>query len=81
MSDFSKIVPNQIDKAGADATKCRHHDGGDMTLVLHSKDGGDEAFLTFSADETYAMACAEEGTPKFQTVFSPPCVDLISSCR
>jgi hypothetical protein len=35
-----------------------------MMLVVQSKDGGDEAFLAFTADEIYSMACAEEGMPK-----------------
>lgn len=39
-------------------------DAGDMMLIVQSKDGGDEAFLTLSADEIYAMKYAEEGTPK-----------------
>jgi hypothetical protein len=30
-------------------------------LIVQSMDGGDEAFLAFTADELYAMACAEEG--------------------
>ncbi|KAF8962055.1 CHAT domain-containing protein [Flammula alnicola] len=40
-----------------------HHDGDGMMLIVHSKDGGDEAFLAFTADEIYTMACAEEDTP------------------
>jgi hypothetical protein len=35
-----------------------------MTLVVHSKEEGDVAFLTFCEDELYAMGCAEEGTLK-----------------
>jgi hypothetical protein len=45
-----------------------------MMLIVQSKDGGDEAFLSFSADEIYAMAYAEEGTPK--TVVCPPYMHL-----
>ncbi|KAF8808722.1 hypothetical protein BYT27DRAFT_7188682 [Phlegmacium glaucopus] len=40
-----------------------HHDAGDMTLIIHSKDGDDHAFLAFTADQIYAMTCAEEDTP------------------
>ncbi|KAF8804474.1 hypothetical protein BYT27DRAFT_7340101 [Phlegmacium glaucopus] len=43
-----------------------YHDAADVTdvsLIVHSKDGGDEAFLAFSADDIYAMVCAGEGTP------------------
>ena len=35
-----------------------------MTLVVHSKEEGDVAFLTFFEDELYAMGCAEEGMLK-----------------
>jgi hypothetical protein len=35
-----------------------------MMLVVQSKDGGDEAFLAFTADEIYAMVCAEKGRSK-----------------
>jgi hypothetical protein len=45
-----------------------------MMLIVQSKDGGDEAFLTFTADEIYAMAYAEEGTTK--TVVCPPYMRL-----
>jgi hypothetical protein len=40
-----------------------------MMLIIQSKDGGDEAFLSFSADEIYAMVYAVEGMPK--TVVCP----------
>jgi hypothetical protein len=40
-----------------------------MMLIVQSKDGGDEAFLSFSADEIYAMTYAEEGMP--MTVVCP----------
>jgi hypothetical protein len=52
----------------ANATRSSHHDAGYM-LIVQSKDGGDEAFLSFSADEIYAMTYAEEGMPK--TVVCP----------
>jgi hypothetical protein len=45
----------------ANATRSSHHDDGYMMLIVQSKDGGDEAFLLFSADEIYAMVYAEEG--------------------
>jgi hypothetical protein len=45
-----------------------------MMLIVQSKDAGDEAFLSFSADEVYAMAYAEEGTLK--TVVCPPYMHL-----
>jgi hypothetical protein len=60
-------------KAVANATSSSHHDAGYMMLIVQSKDGGDEAFHSFSADEIYGMALlayAEEGTPK--TVVCPP---------
>jgi hypothetical protein len=31
-----------------------------MMLIIQTKDGSDEAFLSFSADEIYAMVYAEE---------------------
>jgi hypothetical protein len=40
-----------------------------MMLIVQSKNGGDEAFLSFSANEIYAMAYAEEGMLK--TVVCP----------
>jgi len=43
-----------------------------MTLVVHSKEEGDVAFLTFSEDELYAMGCAEEGMLRQLFVF-PTC--------
>jgi hypothetical protein len=45
----------------ANATRSSRYDAGYMMLIIQSKDGGDEAFLSFSADEIYAMAYAEEG--------------------
>jgi hypothetical protein len=54
----------------ANATRSSHHDAGYMLLIVQSKDGGDEAFLSFSADEIYAMTYAEEGMPKTD-VFPP----------
>jgi hypothetical protein len=45
----------------ANATRSSHHDAGYMMLIVQSKNGGDEAFLSFSANEIYAMAYAEEG--------------------
>jgi hypothetical protein len=54
----------------ANATRSSHHDAGYMMVIVQSKDGGDKAFLSFSADEIYTMAYAEEGTPK--TVVCPP---------
>ena len=47
-----------------------------MMLIVQSKDGGDEAFLSFSADEIYAMMYAEEGTPK--TVVCLPFIMVLS---
>jgi hypothetical protein len=58
----------------ANTTSSSHHDGGYMMLIIQSKDGGDEAFFSFSADEIYAMAYAEEGTLK--TVVCPPYMHL-----
>ena len=55
--------------AGANETKSSHHDAGDMILTVHSKDGGDEVYLTLTADIIYAMACAGEGTPKGRLSF------------
>jgi hypothetical protein len=57
-------------KVVSNATSSSHHDAGYMMLIVQTKDGGDEAFLSFSADEIYAMAYAEEGMPK--TVVCPP---------
>ena len=45
-------------------TKPSDHDAGDMTFIVHSKDGSDEAFLTLTEDEIYTMTCAEEGMLK-----------------
>jgi hypothetical protein len=60
----------------ANATRSSHHDAGYMMLIVQSKDGGDEAFLSFSADEIYAMTYTEEGTPK--TVVYPPYIMVLS---
>ncbi|KAF8810864.1 hypothetical protein BYT27DRAFT_7253320 [Phlegmacium glaucopus] len=46
-----------------DTPKSSQHDAGDMMLIIHSKDGNDIAFLKFTANEIYAMVCAEEDTP------------------
>jgi hypothetical protein len=54
----------------ANATRSSHYDAGYMMLIVQSKDGGDEAFLSFSADEIYTMMYAEEGMP--MTVVCPP---------
>jgi hypothetical protein len=64
VSHLKKKVCYENVKATANATRSSHDDAGYMMLIVQSKDGGDEAFLTFTADEIYAMACAEEGTPK-----------------
>jgi hypothetical protein len=61
---FLKKVFNETVKAAANATRSSHDDVGYMTLVVQSKDGGDDAFLAFTPDEIYAMASAEEGMPK-----------------
>jgi hypothetical protein len=45
-----------------------------MMMIVQSKDGGDEAFLSFSADEIYAMAYADEGM--LMTVVCPPYLHL-----
>jgi hypothetical protein len=45
----------------ANATRSSHHDAGYMMLIVQSKDGGDEAFLSFSADEIYTMVYTEKG--------------------
>jgi hypothetical protein len=75
VSHFLKRVINQTVKAVANATRSSCHDAGYVMLIVQSKGGGDEAFLTFTADEIYAMACAEEGTPK--TVVCPTLHALI----
>jgi len=61
VSHFSEKVFNPIDRQAATATKSSHQDDGDITLIVHSRNGHDEAFLTVAADEIYAMACAEQG--------------------
>lgn len=60
--------------AMANATESSHQNVGDTTLVIHSKDGGSDAFLTFTKDELSAMWCTEEGKPK--TVVCPSHLDL-----
>ena len=60
---------DQTDNAGVNMTKSSDQDAGDMTLIVSSKDGSDEAFLTLTEDEIYAMTCAEEGMLK--KVFCP----------
>ncbi|KAF8810544.1 hypothetical protein BYT27DRAFT_7240700 [Phlegmacium glaucopus] len=57
------LVFDQTDKAAANTTRSSLHDAGYIMLIVQSRDGGDEAFLAFTADETYAMAYAEEDTP------------------
>jgi hypothetical protein len=54
--------------------KSSRQDVGYMMLIVQSKDGGDEAFLSFTADETYVMACAEKG--KLKTIVCLPYMDL-----
>lgn len=49
-----------------------------MILIVQSEGEGDEAFLTLTADEIYAMGCAEEGTPK--RVICPPYMRLKWLC-
>jgi hypothetical protein len=61
---FWKEFLMKLLKKVANATRSSHDDTGYMMLVVQSKDGGDEAFLAFTSDEIYAMACAEEGMPK-----------------
>jgi hypothetical protein len=61
-------------KAVANTTSSSHHDAGYMMLIVQTKDGGDEAFLSFSPDEIYAMVYAEEGTAK--TVVCQPYMHL-----
>ena len=60
---------NQTDKAGVNTTKFSDHDAGNTTLIICSKDGSDEAYLTLTEDEIYTMTCAEEGMLK--TVVHP----------
>ncbi|KAF8815812.1 hypothetical protein BYT27DRAFT_7238250 [Phlegmacium glaucopus] len=36
---------------------------GYMSVAVHSEEGGDEAFLVFTAEEIYTMACTEKETP------------------
>jgi hypothetical protein len=50
----------------ANVTRFTHREAG---LIVQSKDGDYEAFLSFSADEIYAMMNAEEGMP--MTVVCP----------
>ena len=45
-------------------TTSSDHDAGNTTLIICSKDGSDEAYLTLTEDEIYAMTCAEEGMVK-----------------
>lgn len=61
---------NQTEKATGNATKPSQNDAGDMVLIVQSRDGGDEAFLTLTADEIYAMAYADEGTPRMDSRIS-----------
>jgi hypothetical protein len=74
VSHFLKRGFDETVKAAANATRSSHHDAGYMMLIVQSKDKGDEAFLAFTDDEIYAMACAEEGMPK--TVVCLPYVRL-----
>jgi hypothetical protein len=77
---FLLRVFNETVKAVANATRSGQDDAGYMMLVVQSKDGGDEAFFSFTPDEIYAMVCAEEGMPK--TVFvCPTCAYNGSVCR
>jgi len=54
-------------------------DAGDMMLIIQSKDGGDEAFLTLPADEIHAMTYAEEGTPKTSRLSSLHALKMVVS--
>jgi len=63
VSHFSERLLNPTDRQVATAIKSSHQDDGYIKLIIHSRDGGDEAFLTLPADEIYAMACAEESKP------------------
>ena len=56
------IFRNCLDEAVANTTKSSHHNAGYMTLVVHSKDRGDDFFLTLTEGKIYAIGCAEEGT-------------------
>jgi len=86
VSHFSERFLNPTDRQVATA-KLSHQDDGYIKLIIHSRDGDDEAFLTLPADEIYAMACAEEGEPE-RVDFSPSymclkwqsatCVDIVA---
>ncbi|KAF8811437.1 hypothetical protein BYT27DRAFT_7134005 [Phlegmacium glaucopus] len=65
---LTKISPTKW-KAIENIDLFSRHDAGYMVLIVQSKDGGDEAFLAFTVDEIYTMACAEEDTPA-EHVFS-----------
>lgn len=49
---------------GNHSTKNSRHDAGVMTVFVQSKDGGDEALLTITTDELYAMVLTDQGMPK-----------------
>jgi hypothetical protein len=53
----------------AKATEFSDHNASNTTLLIHFKDRGDNASLTFTKEELYAMWCIEEGMSK--TVTSP----------
>jgi hypothetical protein len=61
----------------ANATRSSIHDAGYMMLIVQSKNGGDEAFLSFNADEIDAMTYVEEGMTK--TVVCPPYTYMVLS--
>ena len=75
---FSEKVLNPTDRQAATATKSSHQDDGDVTLIVHYRNGDDEAFLTFTADEIYAMACAEQGKPKIVIFLAYMCLKWLS---
>ena len=78
MSHFSERFLNTTDRPAATATKSSHRDDGYMILIVHSRDGDDEAFLTLTADEIYAMACAEEGKPYIVVFLAYMCLKWLS---
>jgi len=78
VSHFCEKVRNPTDRPAATATKSSRRDDGYVTLIVHSRDGDDEAFLTLTADEIYAMACAEEGKPERVVFPSYMCLKRLS---
>lgn len=80
VSNFSKMGSlNAMVTQWLMPLRSSHHNASDgMTFIVHSKEEGDVACLTFTEHELYAMGCAKEGT--FKTAVWCPYIPLKWLC-